>query len=137
MESDWHYLLPFKETNEFILDQDVRNEASMMSSEDFLKAMLAHLRVRNVMLPSEKCTILEKAFEVMLRDAVEHCVKTNHKKLLPFLKPLLKKLKNKNFSNEVAITHAYREIIKLAYSKQLISAPGEYVVLYEVNDNEN
>jgi membrane-bound lytic murein transglycosylase len=122
----------FKKTNELLENVGAKREASIMSTEDFLKDTLRRLKVRTAyVVPTERCTMLQKSFEIAMKDLIEWLARTNDTKMTAFFNPVVKKLRKKNVSEKAAFGHVYREAIKLMFAKGLISGPGEYVVLFE------
>jgi len=120
----------YKDTNEFLKKMGIDGEAHKMTSEPFLKGLLARLRVRNFLTPDQTCTLGSEAFEAMMNRVVRDVIETRNAELLNYVDPIVKKLKEKKVEELEAIGHTYREAVKLMAARGLISGPGEYVVIF-------
>jgi len=127
---NWHTMPKYKETNEFLKREGVKGEARKMTSETFLKALLARLKVKNFLAPDQACTLNSETFEVMMKNVVMDIVKTRNEKLLDYVDPIVKKLREKRVNELDTIGHTYREAVKLMFARGLISGPGEYIVIF-------
>jgi hypothetical protein len=81
------------------------------------------------MLPDEKLTLLRDVFKSMVTEVIEHIIKIRDKKFLRYLNPVIAILKQKNVTD--VHDHLAHELIKLMAARDLVSEPGEYVVVFK------